>query len=89
MILDMAAKTDLNLVMQNGLAHDVEIYHLGFVIVFESSDFRLVEFDQPGVQLLRKIVHLARLPVEAENRPGANLSRADDVVEDLVNRGNV
>jgi hypothetical protein len=75
--------------MKLGFTHDVEVYRLGFVIVFEPSDLDLVEFNQPGVQLLRKIVCLARLPVEAENRLGAALARSDDVVEDLVNRGNV
>jgi hypothetical protein len=32
---------------------------------------------------------LARLPVEAEDRFGAALGRADDVVNDVVNRGNL
>jgi hypothetical protein len=39
--------------MKRRLAHDVEIYRLGLVIVLESAGFRFVEFDQPGVQLFR------------------------------------
>jgi hypothetical protein len=75
--------------MQRRFAHDVEIYSPGFVIIFDPSDLRLVEFKQPSVQLLKKIVYLAVMPVEPENRLGAVLARVDDVVENLVNRGNL
>jgi hypothetical protein len=86
---EIVAETGLNMVMKRGFAHDVEIYSSGFVIIFDPSDLRLVEFKQLSVQLFEKIVYLARLPVEAENRLGAALARVDDVVENLVNRGNL
>jgi hypothetical protein len=79
----------LNLIMERGFTRDIEIYRLRFVVVFEPSDLPFVEFKQPGVQLLIKIVYLARLPVEADNGIGAVLARPDDVVKDLLNRGNV
>jgi hypothetical protein len=89
MISNMIAETDLNFEMQRRFAHDVEIYSPGFVIIFDPSDLRLVKFKQPSVQLLEKIVYLAVMPVEPENRLGAVLARVDDVVENLVNRGNL
>jgi hypothetical protein len=89
MIFDIVAETDLNFEMQRRFAHDVEKYCLGFVIIFDPSDLRLVEFQQPSVQLLEKIVYVARLPVEAEKRLGAGFARVDDVVENLVDRGNL
>jgi hypothetical protein len=46
-VLDVVAETDLNLVVQPGLAHYVDIDRLGLVIVLESADFRFVEFNQP------------------------------------------
>jgi hypothetical protein len=66
-ILDVVAKTGLNLILELGFAHNVEIGRLGFVIVFESSDFLFVKFNQPAIQLCKKIVCLTCLPVEAEN----------------------
>jgi hypothetical protein len=87
-IVDMIAEAGLNFVMQKRFAHDVEIYSPGFVIIFDPSDLRLVEFKQSSVQLLKKIACLAVMPVEPENRLGAVLARVDDVVENLVNRGN-
>jgi hypothetical protein len=67
MISNMIAETDLNFEMQRRFAHDVEIYSPGFVIIFDPSDLRLVEFKQPSVQLLKKIVYLAVMPVEPKN----------------------
>lgn len=87
--LEVVAETGLNLVMKRGFAHDVEIYCLGFVIVFEPSDLQFVECNQPSVQLLAKVVYLTRLPAEAEDRLGTALAIPDDLVENLVNCGNL
>ena len=83
----------MSLIMELGLAHDVEKYRLRLVIVLESADFCVVELGQPGKQL----VDFACLPVEAENRlagaiaiVGAEiLASVDDVFDDLFNRGKV
>ena len=50
--------------MQKRFGHDVEVYSPRFVIIFNPSDLRLVEFQQPSVQVLEKIVYVARLPVK-------------------------
>ena len=79
----------MNLIMELGFACDVEIYRLGFEVVLNASDFRFVDFDQPRVQLLKEVVYLACLPVEVDNRVAAAVASADDVFDDLLNRGNV
>lgn len=89
MIFDIVAETDLNFEMQRRFAHDVEICSSGFVIIFNSSDLQLVEFQQLSVQLLEKIVYVARLPVKGNDRLGAALARVDDMVNNLVGRGDV
>jgi hypothetical protein len=53
--------------MQKRFGHDVEICSSGFVIIFDPSDLRLVEFQQLSVQLLKKIVYVVRLPVECND----------------------
>jgi hypothetical protein len=88
-IVEKIAELSLDLVMEIGFGHDVEIYRLGFVIVIEPPDLRLVEFEQAGVELLGKIVHLVRLPMEAEDRVATALARFDDAVEDSADRGNL
>ncbi|KAK4096000.1 hypothetical protein N658DRAFT_511580 [Parathielavia hyrcaniae] len=49
MIFDIVAETHLNFEMQRRFAHDVEKHCLGSVIMFDPSDHRLVEFQQPSV----------------------------------------
>lgn len=96
-ILDIAAEASLNLIMELRLAHNVEIHRLGLVIVLESADFQFVEFNEPGVELFKKPIDFACLPVEAENRPAGAiaivsvdvLASVDDVFDDLLNRGKV
>lgn len=79
----------MDLIMELGFAPDVEIYRLGLVIVLEPSDFQFVEFNKPRVQLFKETVYLARLPLEAEDRLAVSLASADDVADDLFNRGSL
>lgn len=64
---EVVAETGLNLVMKWGFRHDIEIYSSRFVIIFNPSDLQLVEFQQLSVQLLKKIVYVARLPVKGND----------------------
>ena len=86
---EVVAETGLNLVMKWGFGHDVEMCNSGFVIIFNPSDLQMVEFQQLSVQLLKKIVYVARLPLKCNDRLGAALARVDDVVDNLVNRGDL
>lgn len=72
--------------MHDRFAHNVEMHRLGFVIVFKASDLRLVQFDQLGIQLFRKVLNLACLPMEFEAQFCPPLAEATDGVGDVLNR---
>lgn len=86
---DMVANLGLNMMMNQGFARNVDVYRLRFIIVLEPPNSRLVELKQPSVQLFRKLMYLARLPVEANDGFGVALARLGDMVQYLLNRRNI
>jgi hypothetical protein len=49
-MLEVVTDAGLDLIVKLGFTHAVDIYDAGLVIVFEPSNFRLAEFNQPVVE---------------------------------------